>query len=72
MSWFKKIFGSQYGFRSSQEPKVSYVKEKTEIDGDKIEDLTINKIQKCNDTTQDDNKSDDEKEKKKMKKLVFT
>ena len=72
MSWFKKIFGSQYGFRSSQEPKVSYVKEKTEIDGDKIEDLTINEIQKCNDTTQDDNKSDDEKEKKNMKKLVFT
>ena len=71
MSWFKKTFGSQYGFRSSQEPKVSYVKKKTEIDGDKIEDLTINEIQKCDDTTQDDNKSDDEKEKKEDEKISF-
>ena len=63
MSWFKKIFGSQYGFSSqsssqgswqgsSQEPKVSYVKEKTETDGDETENLTISEIQKCDDTTQ--------------------
>ena len=63
MSWFKKIFGSQYGFSSqsysqgssqssSQEPKVSYVKEKTETDGDEIENLTISEIQKCDDATQ--------------------
>ena len=43
MGWFKKIFGSQYGFNSqsssqgslqgsSQEPKVHYVKDKTEAD----------------------------------------
>ena len=63
MSWFKKIFGSQYAFSpqsssqgssqgSSQEPKVSYVKEKTETDGNEIENLTISEIQKCDDTTQ--------------------
>ena len=63
MSWFKKIFGSQYGFSSqsssqdssqgsSQEPKVSYVKEKSETDGNEIENLTKSEIQKCDDTTQ--------------------
>ena len=63
MSWFKKIFGSQYGFSSqsssqgslqgsSQEPKVSYAKEKTETDSNEIEILTISEIQKCDDTTQ--------------------
>ena len=63
MSWFKKIFGSQYGFTSqsssqgslqgsSQEPKVSYAKEKTETDSNEIEILTISEIQKCDDTTQ--------------------
>ena len=63
MSWFKKIFGSQYRFSSqsssqdssqgsSQEPKVSYVKEKSETDGNEIENLTKSEIQKCDDTTQ--------------------
>ena len=63
MSWFKKIFGSQYGFSSqrssqgssqgsSQEQKVSYVNEKTETDGNEIENLTISEIQKCDNTTQ--------------------
>ena len=63
MSWFKNIFGSQYGFSSqsssqgslqgsSQEPKVSYAKEKTETDSNEIEILTISEIQKCDDTTQ--------------------
>ena len=44
MSWFKKIFGSQYEFSSqsssqssSQEPKVRYVKEKSETDGNNTE-----------------------------------
>ena len=46
MSWFKKIFGSQYEFSSqssSQEPKVRYVKEKFETDGNstEIENLSI-------------------------------
>ena len=43
MSWFKKIFGSQCEFSSqsssqssSQEPKVRYVKEKFETDGNKL------------------------------------
>ena len=82
MSWFKKIFGSQYGFSSqsysqgssqssSQEPKVSYVKEKTETDGDEIENLTISEIKKCDDTTQDDNKSDEEEEQKDDEKISF-
>ena len=65
MSWFKKIFGSQYGFNSqsssqgssqgsSQEPKVHYVKDKTETDGNEIEieNLTVNEIQECDDATQ--------------------
>ena len=57
MSWFKKIFGSQYDFNpqgSSQEPKVYYVKEKTKTDGNvtEIENLTISETQECNETTQ--------------------
>ena len=65
MSWFKKIFGSQYGFNSqsssqgssqgsSQEPKVHYVKDKTETDGNEIEieNLTVNEIQEFDDATQ--------------------
>ena len=65
MNWFKKIFGSQYHFNSksssqgssqgsSKEPKVYYVKEKTETDGNEteIENLTISKTQECNETTQ--------------------
>ena len=65
MSWFKKIFGSQYDFNSqsssqgssqgsSQEPKVYYVKEKTETDGNdiEIENLTISETQECDETTQ--------------------
>ena len=65
MNWFKKILGSQYYFNSksssqgssqgsSKEPKVYYVKEKTETDGNEteIENLTISKTQECNETTQ--------------------
>ena len=65
MSWFKKIFGSQYDFDSQsssegssqgslQEPKVYYVKEKTKTDGNdtKIENLAISETQKCDETTQ--------------------
>ena len=65
MSWFKKIFSSQYGFNSqsssqgssqgsSQEPKVHYVKEKTQTDGNdtEIESLTTSEIEECDDTTQ--------------------
>ena len=48
MSWFKKIFDSQYGFSSqsssqdslqssSQEPKVNYTKEKNETDDNEKE-----------------------------------
>ena len=64
MSWFKKIFGSQYGFNSqsssqgssqgsSQEPKVYYVKEKNETDRNdtEIENLTISETQECDETT---------------------
>ena len=65
MSWFKKIFGSQYGFNSqsssqgssqgsSQEPKVHYVKDKTETDGNdtEIKNLTIRETEECDDATQ--------------------
>ena len=57
MSWFKKIFGSQYEFSSqssSQEPKVRYVKEKSETDGNntEIENLSIEENHECNETTQ--------------------
>ena len=65
MSWFKKIFGSQYGFNSqsssqgssqgsSQEPKVQYVKEKSETDGNdpEIKNLTISETQECDEATQ--------------------
>ena len=65
MSWFKKIFSSQYGFNSqsssqgssqgsSQKPKVHYVKEKTQTDGNdtEIESLTTSEIEECDDTTQ--------------------
>ena len=65
MSWFKKIFGSQYGFNpqsssqgssqgSLQEPKVHYVNNKTETDGNEteIENLTVSKVEECDDTTQ--------------------
>ena len=61
MSWLKKIFGSQYEFNSqsssqgsSQEPKVYYVKEKTETDSNdtEIENLTISETRECDETTQ--------------------
>ena len=57
MSWFKKIFGSQYEFSSqssSQEPKVRYVKEKSETDGsnNEIENLSIKESHECDETTQ--------------------
>ena len=57
MSWFKKIFSSQYEFSSqssSQEPKVRYVKEKSETDGNntEIENLSIEENHECNETTQ--------------------
>ena len=65
MSWFKKIFGSQYGFNSqsssqgssqgsSQEPKVQYVKQKSETDGNdpEIKNLTISETQECDEATQ--------------------
>ena len=56
MSWFKKIFGSQYEFSSSssQGPKVRYVKEKSETDGNntEIEKLSIEENHECNETTQ--------------------
>ena len=65
MSWFKKIFGSQYDFNSQsssqdssqgslQEPKVHYTKQKNETDGDdtEIENLTISEIEECDETTQ--------------------
>ena len=65
MSWFKKIFRSQYGFNSqsssqgspqgsSQEPKVHYVKDKTETDGNdtEIKNLTIRETEECDDATQ--------------------
>ena len=65
MSWFKKIFSSQYGFNSQsssqgssqgswQEPKVHYVKEKTQTDGNdtEIESLTTSETEECDDTTQ--------------------
>ena len=54
MSWFKNLFGSQSSQSSSQgssqEPKIYYVKEKSETDGNdtKIENLS----QECNETTQ--------------------
>ena len=64
MSWFKKILGSQYDFNSqsssqvssqgsSQEPKVYYVKEKTETDSNdtEIENLTVIETQECDETT---------------------
>ena len=65
MSWFKKIFSSQYGFNSQsssqgssqgswQEPEVHYVKEKTQTDGNdtEIESLTTSETEECDDTTQ--------------------
>ena len=65
MSWFKKILGSQYDLNSqsssqgssqgsSQEPKVYYVKQKIETDGNdtEIENLTISETQECDETTQ--------------------
>ena len=65
MSWFNKIFGSQYDFNSqsssqdssqglSQEPKVHYTKQKNETDGDdtEIENLTIREIEEFDETTQ--------------------
>ena len=61
MSWFKKIFGLQYEFSSqsssqssSQEPKVCYVKEKSEIDGNntEIENLSIKENHECDEATQ--------------------
>ena len=57
MSWFKKIFGSQYEFSSqssSREPKNRYVKEKSETDGNntEIEKLSIEENHECNETTQ--------------------
>ena len=61
----QEVFSSQYDFNSqsssqgssqgsSQEPKVYYVKEKTETDGNdtEIENLTISETQECNETTQ--------------------
>ena len=52
MSWFTKIFSSQYGFSSqssSQEPKVHYTKQKNETDGNgkEIKNLTISKFEEC-------------------------
>ena len=65
MSWFKKIFGSQYSFSSqsssqdssqssSQEPKVHYTKQKNSTDDNEkeIENLTIKEIEECDGTTQ--------------------
>ena len=61
MSRFKKIFGSQYEFSSqsssqssSQEPKVRYVKEKSETDGKntEIENFSIEENHECDETTQ--------------------
>ena len=61
MSWFKKIFGSQYEFSSqsysqssSEEPKVRYVKEKSETDDNntEIENLSIEENLECDETTQ--------------------
>ena len=56
MSWFKKIFGLQYEFSSSssQGPKVRYVKEKSETDGNNTEseNLSIEENQKCDETTE--------------------
>ena len=65
MSWFKKIFGSQYGFNSqsssqgssqgsSQKPNVQYVKEKSKTDGNdtEIKNLTISETQECDKATQ--------------------
>ena len=64
MTWFKNIFGLQYGFSSesssqdssqgsSQEPKVHYTKEKNETDANEkdIENLTIKKFEECDETT---------------------
>ena len=66
MSWFKKIFGLQYGFNSqislqgssqdsSEEPKVHYTKQKNEADGNhaEIENLTISEIENTTQSTQD-------------------
>ena len=59
MSWFKKIFGSQYDFNSqsssqnsSQEPKAHYVKQKDEADSSNtdIQNLTISEVGYCDDT----------------------
>ena len=60
MSWFKKVFGSPYGFSSqsssqdssqssSQELNVHYTKQKNETDDNEkeIESLTISKIEEC-------------------------
>ena len=64
MSWFKKLFGSQYDFNSqdsqdssqdsSQEPKVHYTKQKHETDGNdtETENLTISEIEECDETAQ--------------------
>ena len=65
MSWFKKAFGSQYGFNSQsssqgfsqgslQEPKVHCVKDKIETDFNEtdIENLTSSEVEECDETTQ--------------------
>ena len=65
MSWFKKIFSSQYGFNSqsssqgssqssSQEPKVYCTKQKNETDSNKKENgnLTISEFEECDEATQ--------------------
>ena len=65
MSWFKKIFSSQYGFSSqissqdssqssSQEPKVYYTKQKNETDKNENEgkNLTISEFEECDESTQ--------------------
>ena len=66
MSWFKKIFGLQYGFNSqislqgssqdsSEEPKVHHTKQKNETDGihAEIENLTISEIEDTTQSAQD-------------------
>ena len=68
MSWFKKIFGSQYGSQSSsqgcsrsssQEPKVYYTcsvstKQKNETDNNKkeSENIAVSEFEECDDATQ--------------------
>ena len=66
MSWFKKIFGLQYGFNSqislqgssqdsSEEPKVHHTKQKNETDGihAETENLTISEIEDTTQSAQD-------------------